>query len=85
MAELVPAIHALLSEGPMKKTILLCAFSLVATSVEAFPVVQFKSADEMIVLVRKGGGSYRSAKSGRFVSRSYGSGHKSTTVKHGKY
>ena len=33
---------------------------------------------------KSGGGKYRSAKTGRYVTKKYGQGHKTTTVKESK-
>jgi hypothetical protein len=49
------------------------------------PIQNVQNNDGMVINVKKGGGTSRSAVSGRFVSREYEKGHKSTTVKHRKY
>jgi hypothetical protein len=41
--------------------------------------------DTHIAQVKKGGGTSRSAVSGKFVNRSYAKSHKLTTVTHRKY
>jgi hypothetical protein len=72
----------------MKRFALIAAFSIFATIAYAAPImpVQISDGDNgSIFQVRKGGGSSRSAKSGRFVTKSYAGKHKSTTVTHGKY
>jgi hypothetical protein len=70
----------------MKKIALIAVLSFCATPLVAMPITSpQQSSDEMITLVRKGGGSSRSAKTGRFVSRGYARSHRSTTVTHRKY
>src|SRR5689334_11238891 len=70
----------------MKRLALIAAFSTFAAVACAAPITpaQVSNGDDgYIVQVRKGGGSSRSAKSGRFVTKSYAGKHKSTTVTHG--
>lgn len=71
----------------MKKLALAAAFVFCTATADAVPLAPLSPVDRdgAVIQVRKGGGSYRSAKSGRFVSGSYGRNHRGTTVKHGKY
>jgi hypothetical protein len=68
----------------MKKLMAVVAFVALTTPALAMPIAPIQS-DDVIVQIRKGGGSSRSAVSGRFVTRGYANKHKSTTVTHGKY
>jgi hypothetical protein len=71
----------------MKKFAIVAAFLVVGipiTATSAMTVAPLKGEDQIVVVAKKGGSS-RSAKSGRFVTRSYMKRNRSTTVTHRKY
>lgn len=69
----------------MKKITAVTFLILFATPVMAMPIAPVQAGHTQIVQIRKGGGTSRSAVSGKFVSGSYAKSHKSTTVTHRKY
>jgi hypothetical protein len=69
----------------MKAFAIIATLTLLATPCVAMPIAPVKSDDGITIMVRKGGGSSRSAVSGRFVTRGYATRNRSTTVTHGRY